>query len=153
MATIPLWLLGRNVSSVVITPQIADSGGVLSNAALGAVTITTTVDEIGYSGRRTTQEISALTATRRHNMEIERDDSLVLTQIMRAAAGSNTLAAAWTGGDAPDWALVSVTRGGNTIAFIGLMVRLEETVAKGKSVARLTLAQISTPGTDNPDYT
>jgi hypothetical protein len=152
MATIPLWLIGRNVTSVVITPLVADSAGLLSAAALGAQTVTAIVDEIQYSGATTTQEISALTSRRRNEVPLERDDQLVFTEICRSAAGSVIAAAIWTAADLPDWALFQATRGGNSVAFYGLATRYEEDVQKGKSVARITLRIVNAAVT-NPAYT
>ena len=152
MASIPNWLIGRNVTSVAVTPQIADSAGLLSASAVGAQTFTTIVDEIQNTGAITTQEISALTARRRNEVLIEEDDSLVLTEIMRSSAGSVLAAACWTAADEPDWGLIVFTRGGNAVTFYAAMVGYEEDVQKGKSVARLTFRIVDIPAGTNPAY-
>lgn len=151
MATIPLWLIGRTVTAVVVTPQIANSAGVLSNSVLGAQSFTTVVDEIQYSGSVTTAEISALTAARQNPVVIEEDGTMVVTEIMRSAAGSVIAAAIWTAttGD-PAWALFQFSRGGNSISMYGLLTRYEETVTRGKSVARLTIRIVDDRAASSP---
>jgi hypothetical protein len=154
MPSIPIWLIGRNVTSVAITPQVANAAGLLSNSTVGQKTITTVVDEINYGGQITTQEISALTASRENPVPIEQDDTLVITEILRQAAGSNNLAACWNGSDNPDVALFQFTRGGNACSFYGLMSDLEYDVEKGKSVVRMTLKIVDTGAgiNQNPAY-
>lgn len=142
MATIPLWLVGRHITAVVVTPQVANSAGVLSDAALGAQSFTALIDGIQYSGSVTTQEISAITSPRLNHVPIEQDDTMVVSEIMRSAAGSVLATACWTAAGNPDWALFAFSRGGNSISMYGLMTRVEEGVTRGKCVARLTIRMV-----------
>jgi hypothetical protein len=150
MATIPLWLIGRTVTAVIATPLIPDGDGLLSAAAMGAQSFTGVADEISYQGSVTTQEISALTSSRRNAVVIEQDDTMVITEVMRSAAGQNLGAAIWVAADAPPQALFQFSRGGNQVALYGTLTRYEEDVQRGKSVARLTIRIVDTPGTGNP---
>jgi len=152
MATIPLPLIGRSVSSVVSTPQISDSVGLLSNAAMGAQTVTAIVYNMQFSSRKTTRNISALTSRRKNAVPIERDDTVTFTEIMRGGAGSVVATAIWTASDLPDWALFQTTRGGTPYAFYGLLAHYEENVGKDISLARLTLRYVDTDATLNPAY-
>ena len=136
---IPLWLIGRTVTAVAVTPLVADSSGVLSAASMGLQSFLAVVDEVSYQGQVTTQEISALTASRRNAVPLEQDDTVVVTEISRSAAGSIIAAAIWTASDTPDWGLFTFSRGANTITLYGMLSRFEQDVQKGKSVARLTL--------------
>lgn len=152
MATIPLWLLGRGVTAVVITPMVSDANGLLSDSALGAQSFTTIADEISYQGSVTTQEISALTSTRRNSVVIEQDDTMVMTHIMRSTAGENLAAAIWVDPALSNFAYFQFSRGGNSVNMYGALTRYEEDVQRGKSVSRLTIKILDTPGTANPAY-
>jgi hypothetical protein len=148
MPTVPLWLIGRTVTAVIVTPQTADADGVLTPGS--GVSFTAVVDEIGYSGRVTTAEISALTASRRNEVPIEEDHTLTLTEIMRNGAALSLGCLVWTG--APDRASFYFSRGGNSILVYGVLSDYSETVTKTRSMATLTIRFTDTPGTTNPAY-
>ena len=65
MATIPLWQLGKHLTSVVITPQSVSTAGILADAtAPVAVTLTAVMDGFGVEITNDEEEINALNSTR-----------------------------------------------------------------------------------------
>jgi hypothetical protein len=171
MATIPLWLLGRNVTSLLARWQTVSGAGVLANGASAVETLTGVVDEIAYSGVRTTEMINSLTSRRENEVLIESDDSYVFTEIMRneddAAYSAtvpqyNILAKLWANSDSADHILFTLTRGGtggtggpggNSHTFTGIMESYRETIHKGKCIARMTIRMVDIDVTvANPAY-
>lgn len=142
MATIPVWLIGTQVTGVIVTPLVSNASGVFSAASLGAQSFTALVDEIQYAGMVRTMDAAPVMSARRNPIVFEQDDTMVVTEIMRSAAGSVLAAACWMGSDTPDWARYQFSRGGNSIDMYGLMTGYEEMVTKGKSVARLTIRMV-----------
>jgi hypothetical protein len=167
MATIPLWLVGRHVTSVTARWQTVSAAGVLGNGTSAVETLTGVVDQIQYSGERTTEMINSLTSIRENEVTIESDDSVILTEIMRnndaaAAPQYNILAKLWTNVDSADHILFNFTRGGtglsggpggNSYLMYGVMTSYRESIRKGKNVAQLTIQMIDIGNaTANPTY-
>lgn len=150
MPSIPLWIIGRAVTAVVVTPLIADTNGLLGAATLGAQSFTTVADEISYSGTVQTVEISPLVSSRRNEVPLEEDGVMVITEIMRNSALLNLGALIWMQTDNPDRALFQFSRGGNKIEMYGTLDSYDETVTKGKSMAHLSIRMIDTGVTNNP---
>lgn len=86
MATIPQWLLGRHLTSVVITPQSVSSAGVLSDGT--AKTVTTVVDSIQANISPVHEEINPVNSTRANNV-ITHDDSGITLSIIEVNNGSD----------------------------------------------------------------
>jgi hypothetical protein len=65
MATIPLWQLGKHLTSVVITAQTVSTVGVLADStAPAAVTLTAYMDGLSVELANDEEEINALNSTR-----------------------------------------------------------------------------------------
>lgn len=171
MATIPLWLLGRHVTSVTARWQVVSAVGVLGNGASAVETLTGVADSIQYNGSRTTEMINSLTSTRENEVVIEADDSFVITEIMRnkddasyslTAPQYNILAKLWANADSADYVLFTLTRGGtgvsggpggNSYTFYAVMSAYSEAIRKGKNVAQMTIQVIDIDATiANPAY-
>ena len=153
MATsIPNWLLGRDITTVTIRYQVADSAGVLGNGSSTLKTLTTIIDAIEFSSTDEDEEISALTSQYEHFVSIRTSDQLTLTQIMIAADGLNSLAEIWMNAEAGgDFAVASFLRGGtNGIALTGTFSNYRESIRQGKSVAMLDLLVVDTFDTGVP---
>jgi hypothetical protein len=131
-----------------VTPQTVDADGLFT--AGSAVSFTAIVDEISYSGRVTTAEISPLVTNRRNEVPIEEDHTLSLIEIMRNGAALNLGALLWTG--ATEYALFTFSRGGNSYSAYGVLDSYSETVTKTRSTATLSIRFVDTPGTTNPVY-
>lgn len=86
MATIPQWLLGRHLTSVVITPQTVAAAGTLSDGT--AKTVTTVVDSIQASINPVHEEINPVNSTRANNV-ITHDDSSLTLSIIEVNNGSD----------------------------------------------------------------
>lgn len=145
MATIPLWLTGRHVTAVVATPQAVDGAGLFTPGAAG--TFTGIADEIQYSSNVRTVEISALTSALKNEMPLEQDDMMVITEILRA--GTDMCFGAIIA-EVAEYCQFLFTRGGNSIALYGVVTDYEETVPKGKSIARLTIRRVQLVAGTNP---
>lgn len=150
MPSIPLWIIGRTVTAVVVTPLIPDVDGLLGAAALAAQSFTAIADEISYSGTVQTAEISPLTASRQNLVPLEEDGVMVITEILRNSALLNLGARIWMQTDNPDRALFQFSRGGNKLEMYGTLDSYDETVTKGKSIAHLSIRMIDTGVTNNP---
>lgn len=157
--TLAPWLRGREVFTVTLQGQTADSVGALSVS--GALrTLTAIIDEIGYSGRNQIEEISAITAQYENNVIVEKADQIILREILRQGQDNQLLAGA-TMLAATDFCLVTIRRGyqagttgGQTaqIDFYGTMLSYVETFRKGKSVGEMTIGLIDRTDAANPLY-
>jgi hypothetical protein len=143
---IPLWLVGRHLTSCVFTPLKTDASGNLVTSSVGARTITTVIKEIRYAGRITTRDIRAVNASRKNPMPIEWADAVSFAVLQRASAGSNDLAACWVGSDSPDYGLFVFIWGSNQVSYYGMMDGYEEEGNKDECPARLRLVLIDTSG-------
>lgn len=160
MSALPIWLTGKGMSSLTVRFQLPAADGTIGNGTSSSVDITGLVDEWDYNGEHTTQNVVAINSTRENEVVVEIDDSFVVTEIMRSYQNLNLLAALWYNADNADYCLFTVTRGGNTWQFLGVMLDYEEIPSKPKSVARLTIgmASIGASNTDpgnntaNPSY-
>jgi len=142
MAQIPVWLIGKNVSSVTARIETVGADGTLTLATPN-LTTTGVVDEIDYNGRQTTENVVALTSIRENTVPVEVDDQFVLTEILQAGSGSrNFLSQLWNNTaatPASPYVRLSITRGNNTWAGDFLMSEYVESFRKGKSTGRMTL--------------
>lgn len=68
MATVPRWMLGQNLTSVVITPQASTTAGVLSDVSTAAVTIQASIESLGFTYTPQVEEINALNTTRENEV-------------------------------------------------------------------------------------
>lgn len=151
MATIPLWLRGRDIpggGTFTITPQSVNaSTGVLSNAA-SATSMVGHWDDVAIDSTPETEEISSADATRQNDVILKERTEITITEILKRA-GTNILAAAFTG---YDYFYVTLTRGGQTWGFYGLRGAYNESISKGKSTGRGVFTMVD-PATGNPTYT
>ena len=76
MATVPLWLLGKHLTSVIITPQVVSSAGVFSDGT--PVTLTTYMTGIGLQLNPQVEEINALNTVRENEVILSDGASLEL---------------------------------------------------------------------------
>lgn len=156
--TIPLWLLGQHVTTLTVTAQSVDSAGLFSDLVGYSFALVAFVDEITYSGRRTTESIVPLTSTRDNEVVIEQDDTITLGEIMRTddstILGSQfTMLTALFMKSGKQNVKVLFTRGGNSITYYGVMQNYREVIRKGKSVAMMNLQIVDFPdATANPAY-
>jgi hypothetical protein len=150
MAAIPIWLVGRNTSVCNIVTQTVGANGALTPAT--TYTLVGLIDEIEVSPSQSSENIVAMIAPRENNVAIELGGTITLTEVLVYGTTGNLLAEAWASGN--DYAIVTVTRGGNTWTFTGLMQSYAESITKGKCTGRMTLELVNTgPGPNvNPNF-
>lgn len=157
MATIPLWLIGRDVAVATLTVQSVNaSTGVLTDATgnndVAALHNTSTgiglLDEISVSYHRRTENISAINRVNAHHYPTVIATEITLTEILRAGHLTATtpyskclLGNAWHAG-ASAYVKVVVTRALRTWTLYGVMESYEERLVRGKNVARLTIRMV-----------
>lgn len=160
MVAIPIWLIGKHVSAITITPQDIASDGTLSNNSVGAKSLVGMLDQIEMNQENDLENIQALDIRRNNNVIVGTGTSFTLTQILRqndvAGTPTNILAAVSNGmtglSGGADIHLINITRGGRSFAFYGIARSYNETINRGKSTCRLVVDMVD-PGSANPAYT
>jgi len=175
MATNPRWQRGADLYACRITPLAADALGALAVGAGGEIvellpkssTNAGVLDDITYNARSVTEDIAPLTSPSENNVEVERDDSVLLTEIMRPYIGQNLLAAAMVNalvGAAPaEYLKLEIFRGQdhasagtNKVTKLEMytsMMEYRETVRKGKSTCQMTLGLMEAGASLSPNPT
>lgn len=153
VGTIPLWMLGSGTGAVVLTVLALNATtGVLDDASTpgpnDVATLTGLLDGLELVPRRVTENITPLNRVNAHHYEILKAFDVVLTEIMgygHNATPSNHsrcfLGNAWFAGRSA-YVKVAATRASRTFTMLGVMTDYDETPARGKSVARLTIKSI-----------
>lgn len=132
MSTIPQWIIGRNAVATIAPVTVATDGTV----TVGTVTtLTAILDEVSTGLENQTEQIVPYDVTINQNVKIGSGQTITLIEILNPAA---VLAEA---GMAGDYAQVTIARGGKTWTFVGLIMRYEEPIRRGKSVGTLTLSE------------
>lgn len=144
MATIPQFLLGRGLTSVVITPQSVSAAGVLSDGA--AKTVTTVVDSIQKTINPVHEEINPVNSTRANNV-ITHDDGGLTLSIIEVNNGSdpNPLEAIVLTNDVFKVVFTKGTATGSTVTWTDYFVRGQCSFGisgRGKQIATLELLQV-----------
>lgn len=89
MATIPMPLLGRHLTSVVLTGQVAGTAGLLADGtAPAAVTLTAFIEGVDCSLDAEHEEISAMNATRQNNVIVS-DGANINIEVLRVNNGGD----------------------------------------------------------------
>lgn len=141
---IPLWVLGKHLTNVAITPLVEDANGNLS-AGAGSQTLLDTIDGVRLASNPATENINALTRPKANHVILEDDTSIIVTQILtRRRYGANTknnvlpyCVASW------DLFEMTFTRGGDV--WTGRFTRgpyADGVVSKGKNTVELSLLQV-----------
>lgn len=145
--SMPLWLVNSvGPFSVVITPQTV-TGGVLADTTPVA-TMTASLDDLSFSYKPTTEDISAMTSGRANPVITSRSSSMSVGEIIKTS-GSNLLAAAAVAGD---YFKIVFTRGAQSWTGYFLLTGYDEKPnGKGKTVGSATFETIDN-GSANPTY-
>ena len=147
MATIPLWAIGKHVTSVLLTPQTV-------NTTTGALSDTTPtreffghLQEIELTTGFTFENISAMDRPYENNVPVEQATGIRITELEKSA-GTNLAAAAAFG--ATYWKYV-LTRGAQSFTSYGVIGEYKTMGTKPKVTASLELRNIDV-GTAFPTY-
>ena len=145
----PLWLLGKHLTAVTITPLTEDATtGAVSEGT--AQTLTGQIDFVLLAMDPVTDTIMPVNATRVHTEILMNSDGLVLGEILTRKNGSTepilpALVYAY------DLMKVIFTRGGKTWTYYGRRGPYSDGVSSpGKNIVELTLLPINPSGTPNP---
>lgn len=144
MTALPTWLLGRNCTAA-ITPQSIASDGTLT--AGSQQTLVGQLDSITIDQTEELEEISPMDIRQKNYVIVASESAFELTEILKSN-GTNILAAV---GANSDVAYFSLTRGGQSWGFYGVVASYREEIRKGKSTGVLRLQQVYISG-GNPTY-
>lgn len=145
MPSIPVWLTGRHVTQVTITPQTVGADGTLTAGT--TVSLVGTLDEVTLDSAPELEEISPMD-TVRQNMVLLKDGVRVTFMQLLKKNGTNLLAAAANTADVFQYV---VTRGAQTYTGYGHRGAYNESMRRGRSTSSLTFEPIDI-GTSNPTY-
>jgi hypothetical protein len=151
---------GRDVYALTVRGQTANAAGTLSN--VGALqSFIAIVDEVSFRGRAITELIQPITGTRENNVIVEKDDQIVLREILRTGQDNQLLALTFYLATA-DFALFNLQRGypanigaGQQVAsitFYGLSASYREVWTKGKCTGEMVISSIDVTDQVNPLY-
>lgn len=153
-------LRGRDVYALTAQGQSANAAGTLSTSG-GSQNYHAIVDEVSYRGRSITELIQPITSTRENNVIVEKDDQVILREILRQGQDNQLLALTFYLAGT-DFIAVNLRRGypsnhgagGSTasITFYGTMGEYREVWAKGKCTGELLIASIDVTDQANPLY-
>lgn len=140
---IPIPQRGRNLYTVVLTPQTVGTAGALSDGT--PITLSAKIDGLSEDHQAALENISALNSTRAHNLVIE-DDMTITFRILKvndntdpnplitAALTSDVFKAVWTQGD---------NGSAKTVTAYGSRENVSDAFeGKGKQIASLSLRQV-----------
>lgn len=149
MALAP-WLLGRHITTLTARVQtlnentgaLADAGGASPGITdLANLTLAGVIDEVRLMMNRETDNISPVNSTSSHHVPIKVGFGLVLTEVLRTAVGASLLLNIYTSG-VTNFVVITFTRGLNTWSGTFLMTGYDETIQRGKNVARVTVSPV-----------
>lgn len=146
MAAIPVWLTGRHTTACAIVPQTVAADGTLSAGA--SSNLVGSIDGISIRSASELEEISPMTTTRSNMVPIKVGTTISLTEVLKSN-GANLLAAV---AYAATYVQVTLTRGGQSFAFYGVIGEYSEDLQRGKSVGVLSVEMVDI-GSSNPTYT
>lgn len=143
MASIPVYQLGKHLTSVVLTPQTVAANGALSDGT--AVTVTTFMDSLGESLNDQTEEVSAVNSTRQHLEKLDSGHELTLSVIkVNNGNDPNPLRTMFLSNSVVKVAYTEGT--GSSATTITVYARITNvasgTQGKGKQIASITLGPV-----------
>lgn len=145
----PLWLLGKHLTAVTITPCTEDATtGAVSEGS--ANTLTGQIDFVRLAIDPVTDTIMPVNATRVHTEILLNSDGLVLGEILTRKNGVISEPILPALAYAYDILKVVFTRGGKTWTYYGRRGPFSDGVSSpGKNICELTLLPIDVSGTPN----
>lgn len=169
MAAVPIWLVGKDVTSVLVQPQNVDlTTGALTPASgvapspLNGLNIFGVLNEISLEETVSSERIEAITSARQNEVVLERGINIVMSEVMRyndAIDGTprfdNLLIQLWAMRWNTGQTIVSTTfiRGAMQYLCYGEIQSYRETVRKGKCIAQMSMRHIRRTDADNPVIT
>lgn len=147
MATIPLWVLGKNVTGVTVTPQTVDAAGLLADGS--PLSCTGKLRSIRLASNPRQREVSPMDTGREHTVNVKESNSITITELLSYATGAvNVIQTVITNSSTDVFKFVFI-RAGKTWTFYGRRGPAGEAVDEGEDVMELTLTMVD-PGVANP---
>lgn len=154
MATLPLWVIGSGITSVVMTPQTVNSStGVMADTT-PVQTYSTVWKEIAQRSENELQDISASDQRRKNMVPVATSTHITCSEVLQVARRDSQPinAGAGAGFGAGDYFKFAFTRAAKTFTFYGVLESYEErTNGKGEVTGEIALAMVD-PGAANPTY-
>lgn len=152
VGTIPLWMLGSGTGAVVLTVlSLNTTTGALDDGTPGnndLATLTGLLDGIELVPRRVVENITPINRVNAHHYPILAAFDIVLMEIMGYGHLTATtsyskcfLGNAWFAGRSA-YVKLAATRQSRTWTALGVMTDYDETLVRGKNVARLMIKHI-----------
>lgn len=144
---IPLWCIGKNITSVLFTPQSV-------NTATGGLTDTTPtaqffghLQDVEIESSFTFENLSAMDRDKMNEVPIEQGTILRLTEFEKSAGTNLAALAAFSN----KYFKYSMVRGAQTFTGFGVLGSYRMTGTKPRVMAQIELRPIDT-GSPNPTY-
>ena len=153
MATIPTWLIGRDVTNLTLYGLTANtSTGVLGVATGATAQFYGHIQEVELITSKSFENISAMDRPFSNNVAYETGTILRITELENRGTGTTANLAAWLG-FGYDYASYVLVRGAQTFSGYGAIGEYQFSGTKPKITARLELQMIDPgTGTANPSY-
>lgn len=148
MAVIPLWAVGRHVTTVTLYPQAVDSAGTLSDTTPSQVMFGH-LESIEIHGEAEMENISAMDRRVKNEVIIEVGTTLRMTEFAKQSSLTNKLAQAYYGSN--DYFRYVITRGGQSWTGYGIIQRFGSNMPKGSIKETIDFAMCDVGG-GNPSY-
>lgn len=143
--SLPLYLRGKHLTSVVLTPVTVGTAGAVTDVTASAATLTTVMDSLALELSANLEEISAVNATRQNNVVLDDGHRLSLSILeVNNAADPSPLAALMFTHDYFKAVYVKGT-GASARTITGYFHREnynDGIQGKGRQIATLTLAPV-----------
>lgn len=147
MATLPLWVFGKHVTNVSMTPQSVSSTGLLSDGT--ALPCAGKLRSIRQASNPRQREVSPMDGDQDHMVNVKENNSIVIQELLSYAVGVTNVIDAVVYNTSTDVFKFIFRRAGRTATFYGRRGAASETVDEGEDVMELTLTMVA-PGVPNP---
>lgn len=143
MSSVPLWLRGRHLASVVLTPVTIGTAGAITDVTGSAATLTTVMEGYGSELGANLEEISAVNSARQNFENLDDGHRLTLSILQVNNASDPSPLAALVLSFNVFKAAITVGTGASARTITGYYERenySDGIQGKGRQIATLTLA-------------
>lgn len=151
MPQLPNFMTGLSLTQLSVQPLTADVNGTLTNNG-SSVSFLTICEGYRYDAQATVESINAAANPVDNEVFTEDDDQFVLREIMRRGSNQINLKTVWENTGRKEFALITLTRHGNTTTFYACMEDYSESGGRDKWVAEVRFSMIDAGGVTNPTY-
>lgn len=146
MASVPVWLIGKHVTACQIFcgVTVAANGTITDGSG---TTIYGHLADVNIESQNELENISEMAQRRQNFVIIESGTTFVLTELLKSN-GTNILASA---GYVSDYVKITLTRGGQSFTFYGVIESYSESLVKGSGRGVMRVRMVDS-GAANPSY-